>query len=324
MSITARGNRFKVDLTCKGRRWYGTFDSYDEAVFEQNKAKIALRGGNTVNPINKAWTLEEAYNKTWKTYWKGSACESWQGIHRTKVFLEFGKTTPVQDITRAGVSDWIIKLKGQGLANSTINHSLQSLRKVLKYCHQNGKIPITFPIENLSVKGNARRRFLSLTECPELVKACAQDQDLQDAVVVSLFTGIRKGELWRIEFKHINFTGKNLYIPVSKNHEPRLIPCGPEVMEVFKRRGEYLADRVFCDQEIVRKPWTDVRWTLGWHDVVWHTLRHTYASQLVQAGVNIEVVQALMGHNGIATTQRYAKLDTRNLVDATTRLNLLG
>ena len=55
-------------------------------------------------------------------------------------------------------------------------------------------------------------------------------------------------------------------------------------------------------------------------DVVWHTLRHTFASRLVMAGVDLRTVQELMGHKDITMTIRYSHLSPSHLKEAVQRL----
>jgi site-specific recombinase XerD len=95
-------------------------------------------------------------------------------------------------------------------------------------------------------------------------------------------------------------------------------------MAIVERRREGNLDSgfLFTSHNIVRVPWDKLRYSLDLQDVVWHTLRHTFASHLIQAGVDVSVVKELMGHRRIETTMRYAKLAPKNFASAINTLEI--
>ena len=60
---------------------------------------------------------------------------------------------------------------------------------------------------------------------------------------------------------------------------------------------------------------------LNFRNVTWHVFRHTFASQLAQNGVQIQVIKELLGHTDIKTTMRYAHLNQSNLQEAVASFN---
>jgi len=324
MAVSARGTGFQMTVTHKGHRVRKTFPTHLEALTAELQTKQAMIDGKPIpqygnGTVQGTWTLGEAYSKVWAIQWSDSAYPLWQGRHRDKVLSYFGTNSSVKDITTAKVSEFTIMLKTQGLANSTINHTLQSLRKVMRFCDQNDKLDRMPVIKSLKIS-NARNRYLTKEECKLLKDACSSNQDLQDSVVLSLLTGVRVSELWRIKFRHFN--EGFLYIEKSKNGDPRSIPVHSQVQGIINRRFSNPDDFVFHDTNVVREPWDKVRETLGWDDVVWHTLRHTFASLLAQGGTDMTVIMGLMGHRNLATTMRYAKLAPKNYREAITTLDV--
>ena len=101
----------------------------------------------------------------------------------------------------------------------------------------------------------------------------------------------------------------------TKNGKPRHIPLNGRLREVFKRVPRNLgSDLIFCRSD--GKAWVDIRESstaalqragIEKH-VTFHTLRHTFASHLVMAGVDLYTVSELLGHSSIEMTQRYAHL----------------
>lgn len=158
-----------------------------------------------------------------------------------------------------------------------------------------------------------------------------------EMALVSLYCGCRAGELFAIRANDINFTTAFLTIRKSKNHNARNIPMPQIIQDMFKQRLQSLnitgENFVFQDinggalyeisdryQEIVDKLFNQ-----GVKDrqqkAVFHTLRHTYASWLVMAGVDLYTVKELMGHKTLSMTMRYAHLAPQKFTAAITVLN---
>ena len=158
-----------------------------------------------------------------------------------------------------------------------------------------------------------------------------------EMALVSLYCGCRAGELFAIRANDINFTTAFLTIRKSKNHNARNIPRPQIIQDMFKQRLQSLnitgENFVFQDmngdalyeisdryQEIVDKLFNQ-----GVKDrqqkAVFHTLRHTYASWLVMAGVDLYTVKELMGHKTLSMTMRYAHLAPQKFTAAITVLN---
>lgn len=321
MSVHVRGTGFQINVSHNGQRVRKMFDTYDEAAIGELQTRKAMKEGKPL-PFaaeNGTWTLKEAYKKVWQTYWADIEHKLWQARHMDKVIQFFGEDTLVTAITSEKVSEFVITLKAKGLANSTINHSLQSVRKVMKYCEINGKIEKKPVIQSLRLN-NARNRYLYQDECTRLRQH--SKGDLHDAIVLSLLTGVRVGELWRIRFRDVQ--KGFVYIAKSKNGDARSIPAHTQVMQIVERRREGNLDSsfLFTSHNIVRVPWDKLRYSLDLQDVVWHTLRHTFASHLIQSGVDVSVVKELMGHRRIETTMRYAKLAPKNFASAINQLEI--
>ena len=323
MSVQARGTGFQMNVSHKGQRVRRMFDTYEEAIVKAMQTKKAMREGKPLPFESQSkcytWTLKEAYNKVWHTYWSDCSTTQWQARHMTKVMDYFGAKTLVTAISSEQVAEFVIKLRGKGLANSTINHSLQSLRKVMRFCEQNGKVTKIPVIQSLRLK-NARTRYLFQEECIQLREAAYGD--LYDGIVLSLLTGVRAGEMFRLRFRDVS--KGFVYIEKTKNGDPRSIPAHSDVLEIVERRskGKLDSDFIFTNHNMVRDNWLMVRNKLGWDDVVWHTLRHTFASHLIQSGVDVSIVKELMGHRRIETTMRYAKLAPKNFASAINSLDI--
>jgi site-specific recombinase XerD len=144
---------------------------------------------------------------------------------------------------------------------------------------------------------------------------------------VSLHTGMRLAEHYHLQWSWIDFHTRVLIVPRGKHGELRHIllndsavnalhaaraQAGGSPYVILNRYGERLCGpRIWFDEVIS---------AAGIPDYTWHTNRHTFASRLVMAGVDLRTVQELLGHKSITTTLRYAHLAPTHQLAAVQRL----
>jgi integrase len=129
---------------------------------------------------------------------------------------------------------------------------------------------------------------------------------------MALHTGVRKGELLTLKWDQVNLEQGIISILDTKNHERRDIPMdetAKEILRGIERKGE----AVFSNGDgqgivSVRAAFDTAVRKSGITDFRFHDLRHTFASNLVMAGVDLMTVKELMGHKTLAMTLRYAHL----------------
>ena len=161
---------------------------------------------------------------------------------------------------------------------------------------------------------------------------------LRNTAILEVFyaTGIRLSELVSLNIKSFNI-GEMLLKVVGKGNKERIIPFGNKALEALSR---YLKERslnwnsngeipIFCGWsekrisnrlvQIILKDYLstvlrslDIRDPKGTSP---HTLRHTFATHLLEADVDIRVIQELLGHSSISSTQIYTKVDTKKLIE---------
>jgi integrase len=138
------------------------------------------------------------------------------------------------------------------------------------------------------------------------------------AIVVSIATGLRQGELLRLTWKDIDLDKKHLRVLQSKNGEARVvhIPASAvEALQSLKRADVVSARDVFLSengrvltQNLLEHRWKAIRKTAGLKDFRWHDLRHSCASYLAQNGATLLEIGSVLGHKSASITMRYAHL----------------
>jgi len=213
------------------------------------------------------------------------------------------------------------KLSKEGRGPATTNRYLSALRSAWNWARSAGLVPTNqlFPSRVMLTEPRGRTRFLSDDELAKLLKAAREASALMYAtVLVSIATGLRQGELLRLDWSDVDLTGKTVRIRESKTDEPRTVHL-PEsactALSALKRAKVRALGPVFIVGEGVRLKkstlearWISIRTAAGLNNFHWHDLRHSCASFLAQNGANLMQIGAQLGHKSPTVTQRYAHL----------------
>jgi len=212
---------------------------------------------------------------------------------------EWVKGKSLQDVV--AVAEAYKRDKRGLVSNSTINRRLSVLRRVANLSYRAWgwlQDPLGAKIRFLS-ENPARERFLGRSELATLLRGIP-NRAMRKAALVAAFTGLRRGELTRL--RPINVQGDLIYLKETKNGKPRTVPVVHHVAFALRR----LPFGIHADTltHAVQKAMPGTRF---------HDLRHTAASLLIQAGIDLYRVGAILGHSDQRTTKRYAHLAVDNL-----------
>ena len=179
------------------------------------------------------------------------------------------------------------------------------------------------------IENNARVRFLSEEEEKRLFAyLLANFPEREPEVLVALHSGMRRSEQYLtpecpeggLKWGNVDFRNGLLTIPRSKHGGIRHLPINSilrRTLADLQKRATW--DYVFPGQ-IPSRWFTSACKEVEIRNFTWHSLRHTFASRLVMAGVDLRTVQELMGHRTITTTMRYAHLAPAHQAEAVERL----
>ncbi len=183
------------------------------------------------------------------------------------------------------------------------------------------KIPKSFPV------------FINNTEL-NLIVQNTKHRDLQDIFLTAFHTGMRLSEIINLKWSAINLSERTIIVQnnetfTTKSKKERLIPINDTLATVLNNRipkvlNIKLDEYVFCKysevpylKDYVSKNFKKVVRKLGMNERLHlHSLRHSFASNLVQAGVSLYVVKEILGHEDLSTTQIYSHLQKENLISA--------
>lgn len=295
---------------------------------------VCLPGKPTIRRSDRAWSKRDAQRVEYEllneekktTYTLDQAITKWREEHIVHLKSAKGSgehADRLQEYTNGyALSDVcevarIIKAKMAKLKPATINRRLAILRQVAnlafetwhpQWLHE----PLGHKIKLLP-EHNERHYYLTRAQVEGLAQAC-EIKAAGELIVFAAFTGLRKSEMWNAAKSHV-LHGNLMLDSRTKNGRPRAVPLHPRALHIAERLPlEITPKQLRCE-------WDKVRRTLHLQHIHWHDLRHTFASWLVQAGVSLLEVKALMGHSTVKVTERYAHLAPGSLSAAIAKLN---
>lgn len=246
--------------------------------------------------------------------------------------LPFFGSLLLSEVQTKIVEEYKAQKLASGLAPKTINNHLAILRKCLTTAVDWDLLPSP-PRFKFLRNATQKFRFLSPKESEILLQTTPTGY-WRTLVLTAMKTGMRISELLALSWEDVDLPKNQICIrrgivrgkiAAPKNYRTRYLPLTHDVCEalaqlprvhelVFTYRGDYLRYdnartrlQTFCQ-------------LAGIPVVSWHTLRHTYASNLVAKGAPLKAVQDLLGHSTINMTMRYSHLSQESLRDAVSLL----
>ena len=274
------------------------------------------------------WTISRlwAEYKKCKTNLKGIVTDE----NRFQLYLSppFGDKQPSElaalDIHRLRVS--LLKEKSPG----TVKNVLELLRRIINFSIKNNLCgSINFTIEMPKVD-NEKTEDLSPDQLSALLQALDESTDMiaSNVMRMALYTGMRRGELFKLQWADIDFDRGFIFLRDPKGNKGQKISLNDgakQTLAKMPKTSEYVFPGKGGAQRVdINKSVNKIKKAAGLPDDFrpLHGLRHTYASMLASSGkVDIYTLQKLMTHKSPVMTQRYAHLRDDALIQAA---NLAG
>ena len=225
----------------------------------------------------------------------------------------------LEDVDVRVLADWVTEL-GSGrrrLAPTTISRRLAAVRACLRFTYGAARVPDA---------ALAPRRARRLPDAPKVAEVEERLEladgsgplDLRNRALLELLYsgGLRSAEVVGLDLAHVDFEREALHVR-GKGGKERVIPLGEEAahhVAVYLRDGRPAlaagaADALFLSVRGHRLDTSTVRRLLR-HP---HRLRHAFATHLLEGGADLRVIQELLGHSSLSTTQIYSHVDARRL-----------
>jgi integrase len=219
-----------------------------------------------------------------------------------------------------------------GVGQKTADNDLMRLRRLFALAEGWGYVKGN-PAKGVKLfrPTSERTRFLTVAEEVAITKKAAAW--LRPLIAFSSATGLRRGELLALTWRDIDLAMRTLTVrsETSKSKRTRTIPLNAEDLQAIKTQPKALKRDLPIFPVAVKKGHMALMDAFSRalkatevdpHEVSWHTLRHTFASRLVQVRVNLLTIQKLLGHATLNMVLKYAHLaddDLRQAVDTLSR-----
>lgn len=318
MGLAKRGNTWWMSFMYHGqqiRRTTGTGDKrLAEAILSKVKVQI-IEGRFFENQEAQERTLAELMDRYASEH---AARRANQRRELTSIqnLTGFFGNPKLDHITPKLIVAYKNKRYTDGVKPATINRELATLKKAFNLARREWEWCTDNPVSRVSMEreNNTRDRWLTVEEEQRLLPAVSPW--LRDVMVFALNTGMRMGEILALTWAGVDLFRRTVTVFRSKNGERRTIPVNSIVLDVLKRKHAVrsrITDVVFHSQAGTVLDGSNIRRGLNValklakiQDFHFHDLRHTFATRIVQAGVDLYKVQRLLGHKSPIMTQRYA------------------
>ena len=214
------------------------------------------------------------------------------------------------------VSRYKVLRNDEGAAPASVNRELSMLSKAFnlaikewEWLKDNSASSVPKEKEN-----NERDRWLTKDEEKEILEN--SPEWLRDIIIFALNTGLRLQEFLSLEWSRVNLVRRTILIKETKNGSPKTLPLNKIALDVLNQRSKVKSiknDYVFFNSNgkkinphVLRTSFYTVLEKVGVENLWLHDLRHTFATRLAQADVDLYKISKLLGHKDIKMTQRYS------------------
>lgn len=320
-SFKVRNGALQVAIRKKGYRpVYQTFDDTKEGwiAAEQWAEDIELsmkRGRYTDADNSKDTPLRDALQRYLREVVPTMKSKT---PHASRVRLLC--SMPLTDRAMGDLSGMLVaqgrdELLAQGYSGSSIRIMMGILSRVYTLAATEWGIAVTNPLSNVRrpKENKGRTRRLAPEEEAQLLDAL--NSPFREMVVFLLETAMRRGELYRLNWKDIFLNDAYLILRDTKNGEERSIPLSKRAISVLKSLPRHINGLVFEGHpDSLTHAFSDACKSLGIEDLRIHDLRHEATSRLFEKGVfDVMEVASITGHKDLRMLKRYTHLSASNL-----------
>lgn len=248
---------------------------------------------------------------------------------------ELGLSQP-QAVTPAAVRSYLAHLHERKLARTSLQRALAAVRTYFRFLAREGVVPSN-PARVVPTPKAPKRlpEVPTVAQLSEMLEALPPTpQGLRDRVALELLygCGLRAAELAGLNLDDVDLS-RRLVRVLGKGRKERILPFGRQAEKALRAylpvraqlrakvtdeeepllvnlRGGRLSDRSL--RRVLERA---VRQLSVVHRMHPHTLRHAFATHLLEAGMDLRAIQELLGHASLSTTQRYTHLDLAHLME---------
>ncbi len=243
-------------------------------------------------------------------------------------FIEELGRSQIEDICRKDIADYVEQLHDRDLTITTVNNYLRTVYAFFQYLVDNEILPLDILQKKIRIKlPEVLPRAIPAVDLEKILSAIKKVRD-RALILLLLHTGMRIGELLKVKIADIDLPERKILLFLGeKNFQGRVVYYSSEAEQALKKwlvtrdlNSEYLFYGYAGGELSYVGAWMIMRKALQktglkHKEYSLHSLRHTFATNMLNAGMRLEVLQQLLGHQSIDITLRYARMSNRTRED---------
>lgn len=313
MGVYQRGNVWWIDYYDQNR------ERVQESSYSSNRRDaedlFAVRQSEVVRGVFRR-PVKISFGEFGKKYMEYAKTNKRSWLRDEQMFKQleefFGADRDLREIRPADIEKYKT-YRREGISDSTVNRELALLKRMFNLAIDWDLFQPVNPVRRVKFfrEFSIRARVLSGEEEKKLIQHASPF--LQDLIVFGLHTGLRVGEIFSLRWSDVDLENSILNVLAQKTGKTRTVPVNSRGMKVLRAwEMNRKNDLVFYNWQTGGR-FVDLKTGFALacrkakiDGVSWHTLRHTFASRLLESGADIVTVQQLLGHSTVITTMRYA------------------
>ena len=257
----------------------------------------------------------------------------------TQFYKYFDANMPVENFTSDMYKQYVVFLRNTLQNDVSINSYLRDLITTLHFLMSEGYVePFkmqAIKVDRTNVETYSDEELRTLLQKPN-IKKCSFTEYQSWVMTNFLFsTGIRQRSLMYIKVKDIDFDNNVVYVNVTKNRKPLLVPINQTMAHILNeylkyRKYKSKEDFLFCNvfgEQLVKSTCYHMLYEYnkrrGVETTGIHRYRHTFARQWILNGGNVVSLSRLLGHSSLQITQNYVNLLVSDVAKEVDTINLL-
>ena len=246
----------------------------------------------------------------------------------------------IKQIDHITIREWLAALHTNQKKKTSIARKLAALRTFFQFLVREGVVEAN-PAKLVSTPRLEKKlpTHLSIEDAVRFIETpdLATDLGKRDRAILELLygTGVRVSELTKLDLRHVDFKGKLLRV-TGKRRKERIVPFGDPALYALVQylpvRNQFLQNAPLAEREsealflnyqgtrittrsVGRMVDKYIQICAGIHNISPHSLRHTFATHLLDSGADLRDIQELLGHARLSTTQIYTHVSMEKLIE---------
>ena len=316
--------RYVKEIALDGTKKYGyAYAKTYREVKAKQQTKINQPPGNYGNSVETVGKLMDEWLTISKNQIKILSFRKYQTIVQSHISGQLGKL-PLKCVSAQTIAKFSDKLLAENLSAETVNQVLIVLGMGFKFARE--RYQIALPEINFLKTSKSQMRVFSPMEQQILVKKLLDHDDIYSfGILLTLYTGLRIGEVCALRWEDISLntihiqktmqrlksdSGKTeiVILPPKTSSSDRVIPIPKAISSIIEKHRKSNGNILLQDNNSIVEPrllqrkFTRLVAACGLEKANFHTLRHTFATRCIEAGVDEKTLSELLGHADVKTT----------------------